>query len=163
MKRKWLIWICRVFTLVWRIWSLVQHRILLYDPPLISTKDHSGFQSKRVRRRCWGPFMWLGLCNSKCVDEVVFCECWRTKRFNDSSIYTPLKEGLHIERSWTRNPTRNLCHVWGSSSVLWKFRVDCHIWKEWRGHCFGTVEKFLSHHDRYSVDRKYTVRCRQNK
>ena len=77
----------------------------------------------------------------------------------DSSICTLLKGGLHIESSWTRNYTRNLCHVRDSSSlsVLRKFREYDKSTAIYGKYGVGIVEKFLSHHDSYSVDRKYTA------
>ena len=54
--------------------------------------------------------------------EVVFCEFWGMRRFDECSIYTFSKGGLDIERSWTRNATRNLYHIRDSSSMWWKFR-----------------------------------------
>ena len=89
-----------------------QRRILLYDPSLIA-KNHSRdfrFEGRRARRRWRDSFSMRLLFMSEIVREVVFCECWWLRCLDDCGIYTFLKGGLRIERSQTRNATRNLCH-----------------------------------------------------
>ena len=53
-----------------------------------------------------------------CCHCSVFLNAGEMRRIDGCSIYTFFKGGLHIEHRWTRNATRNLCHVRDSSTLF---------------------------------------------
>ena len=70
--------------------------------------------------------VWRHLCelvyDCDVVREMRLGVCFVNVGERDAStiaVFIPFSRGgLHIERSWTRNATRNLCHVWDSSTLF---------------------------------------------